>query len=187
MRLQEASFTLLCMFLLVFVSQSLCHGQSPCDFFMEKWKNTFAQLQEALSETQRLKESSVAQDIRKRVSGRQSGETMAEAIRSVLKEKANQLAEYKEKCFVLAEQEKLAFKEMQRCAVAHPNMQYQSIISQLLKQMTLDRDKAMRDLRYVTMDDAYIQYLNQRPLTQDDYSDNQRSSATIWYSYKASR
>jgi len=154
---------------------------------MEEWRNAFAQLQEAIGETEQLKESSVAQDIRERVSRRQSGQSVADSVRSVLEQKTIRVSESQERCWALAEREKLAFQEIKKCATASANRRYPSV-NQHLKELGRERDKAIRDLKYVMTQEAYIQYLNQRPLTQDDYSFNQKAYSNSWYSsFKASR
>lgn len=186
MRSHKPGFILLCLIGLIVASQPLSNAQSLCESKIEEWRNAFGLLQEAIGETQRLKDSPVTQSIRERVSSRQPAETMADAIRSVLEEKTKRVAESQERCHDLAEQEKLAFQTMNRCVTAIANRRDPSV-NQRVREIAKDREKAMRDLRYVMTDEAYIQYLNQRPLTQDDYSDNQKLSGTNWYSFKASR
>jgi len=186
LRLPKTAVGLLCLLGFVVLNQSHCHGQSVCLAEMEEWRAALVQLQEALGETEKIKDASVAEIIRERVSRRKPGENMADVIRSVLEQKAAQVDESQKRCLALAEQEKTAYQTLNKCA-SHSTSRRDPSIGLRIRELAKEREKAMRDLKYVMTEEAYIQYLNQRPLTQDDYSYDRQSFSRAWSGAKADR
>lgn len=181
LKLRGIAFNLLCLFGLVILNQGHCYGQTPCEAEIEQWKGVFVELQEAIDKAQNIKDASVSQAIRERVSRRQRDESMADAIRDVLDQKTSQVVESQEQCWTLAEQEKTAYQRLSRCASGVGGRRDPSV-NLRIKELARERDKAIRNLKYVMTDQAYLQYVNQRPLIQDDYSYKQQSPSRAWYS-----
>ncbi len=179
-KLSCAVLSIFCIVALVALKQSICLGQSVCASEVDEWRKAFAELQEAIGEAERLRDSSVAQAVKDAVARRPRGETMADAIRGVVEDKAARVAESQRKCWALAEQETMAYKKMNKCA-ATSGAKRDSSVNLRIREFTRERDKTMRDLKYVMTEEAYIQYLNQMPLTRDDYSYDRQSSSTAWY------
>ncbi len=171
---------------MVVLNQSICLGQSVCASEVEEWRKALMELQEAIGDAERLKDSSVEQAVRERVVHRQRGKTMADAIRSVVEERTKRVVESQRRCWALADQENEAYQKMKKCAASSAAKRDPSVNFHI-REFARDRDKTMRDLKYVMTEEAYIQYLNQRPLTQDDYSYDRQSSPEAWRNSRANR
>jgi hypothetical protein len=93
------------------------HAYGQCEIESDKWSEAFEALKKVVEDYRAIKDESVAPKINQ-IMSKGSRITMANAIQSVLKDRADRLAEAGSACQDAVAREKTAYENLRRCTGA---------------------------------------------------------------------
>jgi hypothetical protein len=141
---------------------------------MEEWTGILQELRAAMDRPEILGNQSVTDAVREKVEAPGRTESIAQAVRGVIKQKNSLLEEAQATCLHLSEQEKMAYKNLGKCVSSGAAKKDTSLTADF-KSLSKERDLVLADLKRVLADPAFAQYQNQQPPSPNDYQENQYS------------
>ncbi|MBI4962314.1 MAG: hypothetical protein HY913_03480 [Desulfomonile tiedjei] len=153
--------------------------EEPCETEHERWSVSSANLRAALEQYGQIKEQSMASEITESL-GRQNTGSMARIVQSALKQRSEILAAAEAKCLKLANDEKYAFEALRRC-VSTPQQRRNSSLAATLATISRDRERLLKHLQDLLLDEAYVQYKGERENSaraNSDYGQDQAPRMT---------
>jgi hypothetical protein len=165
---------LACVFVGFFIGLDTTLAQSKCSAEMEEWTGILQGLRAAMDRQEILRNQSVTDAVREKVEAPGRTETIAQAVRRAIKQKNSLLEEAQATCLHLSEQEKLAYKNLGKCASSGAAKKDTSLTADF-RSLSKERDLVLATLKKVLADPAFAQYQNQQPPSPNDYSESQYS------------
>lgn len=141
-----------------------------CGARHERWVNLSTSLKDALDHYMQIKEESVGPEIIESLSGGNQSLSMARIVQSILGERRERLAAAEAKCRELGDNEKFAFDDLKRC-VSAPAQKRNNTISAAVAAISRDRERLLKEMRELLLDEAYVQYRGEREPSGMGYSD----------------
>ena len=145
-------------------------SDEACGVQHERWLNLSTGLQDALDHYRQIKQESVGPEITESLSGASQSLSMARIVQSVLIERKEKLAEAGAKCRELADNEKFAFDDLRRCLSA-PAQKRNNPLFAAVATISRDRERLLKEMRELLLDEAYVQYRGERDSSGTGYSD----------------
>jgi hypothetical protein len=102
---------------------------------------------------------------------------MARSVQSALKRRSDRLAEAEARCRELAGNERFAFDDLKRC-VSGPSQRRVNNPVAALAGVSRDRERLLKQMQEVMLDEAYVQYKGEREYSGAGYSDYGQSQAS---------
>ncbi|MDQ1238617.1 MAG: hypothetical protein QG577_802 [Thermodesulfobacteriota bacterium] len=165
---------LACVFIGFFIGRDTTFAQSRCAAEMEEWTGILQGLRAAMAQPEILENQSVTDAVREKVEAPGRTVTIAQTVRGVIRQKNSLLEEARATCLRLSEKEKLAYKNLSKCASSGAAKKDTSLTEDF-KSLSKERDLVLADLKRVLADPAFAQYQNQQPPSPNDYQENQYS------------
>lgn len=179
MRFTFAFFLSLTIGLVLYMaSPNAAAAEQPCAVENEKWSNSSNDLRDALDQYRQIKEESLGPEITELLSTRnKSRRSMARAVQSALSSRGDKLAEAGARCRELAYNERFAFDDLKRC-VSGPSQRKNNNPVAALATVSRDRERLLKQMQDVMLDEAYVQYRGEREYSGGGYSDYGQNQAS---------
>jgi len=145
-------------------------SDEACGVQHERCLNLSTGLKDALDHYRQIKEESVEPEIMESLSGANQSLSMARIVQSALRERNEKLAEAGAKCRELVDNEKFAFDDLRRCLSAPAQKKNNSIFAAVAT-ISRDRERLLKEMRELLLDEAYVQYRGERDSSGTGYSD----------------
>lgn len=155
--------------LLLLLSGAFHHavGEGPCEMERVQWANSFDALKNALDDYRRIKDESVTPKINEIVT-KTSRYSIASAIQTALKARADRMAEAENLCQETAARERVSYDAWRRCG-GQPQ-QRKNLPPQFAPgSVSRERDRLIAELHDLLLDEAYAQYKGQAATPVNGY------------------
>lgn len=141
----------------------------PCASEQEKWNEEFIKLKQGVEEFGLSKQQPLTSRIEEEISRPDRTSSIAETVQEILRDRSQRIESAHLKCRELSAQETIAFNSLMRCTSPDSRKRNHPLAGQAIA-ASRDRDALLRDFNNLLLDEAYVQYKNQQPLPQFDYS-----------------
>jgi len=165
------------------VSLALCIGsplskasEEPCSVEHEKWSGSSGELKDALEQLRQIKDESMSPEITESLSKGSKSLSIARIVQSALQRRSERLAEARGRCREFADKEKYAFDNLKRC-LSGPSLRRNNAAVAALSSISRDRERLLKQMQDLMLDEAYVQYKGEREYPSGAYSDYSQDQA----------
>jgi len=165
------------------VSLALCIGspisrasEEPCAVEHEKWSGSLGELKDALEQLRQVKDESMGPEITESLSKGSKSLSMARIVQSALQRRSEKLAEARGRCRESADKERYGFDNLKRC-LSGPSQRRNNAAVAALSGISRDRERLLKQMQELMLDEAYVQYRGEREYSSGPYSDYSQDQA----------
>lgn len=153
----------ICLTVLMWVPPVLPQARpSQCEAEYQKWLSAAEALRSSMQAYRNVREESIAPRIEQNVAAGKRSVSLARTVRTVLQERRRKMDEAEEVCRREVEKERYAFEQWYGCS-SGGRTRRGAPASADLREASAERDRLLKDLRELLMDEAHAQYKNARP------------------------